>query len=266
VLFPSEANRFLNKLKKREQQLGAALARAETNGLPGPLVELYRSTVTAHQAVQHELLRLADVAKVSFCSGGPGGVDPGVLANIEDRAAALERRIEAFISASPDSRPQQRRDRVAGRALGVAALTSGPYSCGSSAHPPRSPWRPALNHREDSCNAVRYLPSFGDDMPELLYPGVYLVETCNHAHAIEGVSTSTEGLVAGIVDGARMSHHPVGTPEWTDGNAHDPGVTMLELFGWTTESLAFGVALALGLDTAAVDSHRRQATALDPPP
>jgi hypothetical protein len=101
MLFPSEANRFLNKLKKREQQLGAALGRAQANGLPEPLVDLYRSTVAAHEAVQHELLRLLDVVNASFYSDGPGAIDPQAVAGIEHRATALEREIEAFIDTSP---------------------------------------------------------------------------------------------------------------------------------------------------------------------
>ena len=102
-------------------------------------------------------------------------------------------------------------------------------------------------------------------MPELLYPGVYLVERGTQARPIEGVATSTEGLVAESLDGSRMVPS-MAAPEWTDRNDHDPGVTMLELFGWTREALAFGVALALGLGTEASTSHRRQSVALDPPP
>jgi hypothetical protein len=101
-------------------------------------------------------------------------------------------------------------------------------------------------------------------VPDLLYPGVYVVETSHQAHAIEGVPTSTDGL-AGSLDSARF-FQSVASPEWTDGNAHDPGITTLELFGWAAESLAFGVALALGLGAEASASHRRQSVALDPPP
>jgi hypothetical protein len=102
MLLPSETNRFLHKLKKREGQLTAALARAEANGLPGPMVDLYRSTVAAHEAVQQELLRLSSAVEASFYSGGHGGVDPGVLARIEERGTTLDRKIEAFMRTSPD--------------------------------------------------------------------------------------------------------------------------------------------------------------------
>lgn len=74
-------------------------------------------------------------------------------------------------------------------------------------------------------------------MPGLLYPGVYLVESSTRAHSIEGVTTSTDGLVDGTMDGSRMASS-IATPEWTDGNDRDPGVTTLEPFGWATESLA----------------------------
>ncbi len=32
-----------------------------------------------------------------------------------------------------------------------------------------------------------------------------------------------------------ISHIPVYAPEWTDHNAHDPGITLIELFAWLTE-------------------------------
>ena len=30
---------------------------------------------------------------------------------------------------------------------------------------------------------------------------------------------------------------------WTDGNQHDPGVTLLELLGWVAGALAFGLGV-----------------------
>jgi hypothetical protein len=123
---------------------------------------------------------------------------------------------------------------------------------------------PALNLFEEHCNAVGDLPPLELHVPDLLYPGVYVVETSHQVHAIDGVPTSTDSL-AGSLDTSRASHS-VASPEWTDGNAHDPGITTLEFFGWAAESLAFGVALALGLGTEASSSHRRQSATLDPPP
>ena len=111
MLLPSEANRFLDKLKKRERQLGAALERAEKNGLPVQMVDLYRATVAAHEAVQHEVLRLLDVVNTSFYRDDADGSDPDALARIEGRAKALERDIEAFMGSSPDLAQDAARSR-----------------------------------------------------------------------------------------------------------------------------------------------------------
>jgi len=32
-------------------------------------------------------------------------------------------------------------------------------------------------------------------------------------------------------------------PDWTDGNQHDPGVTLLELFAWLGGALMFSLGL-----------------------
>lgn len=76
-------------------------------------------------------------------------------------------------------------------------------------------------------------------MPEYLAPGVYVTEIVSGAKPIEGVSTSTSGLVGSdtVAVLQRLAQHPA--PEWTQYNNHDPGVTLLELFAWLTESLVY---------------------------
>jgi len=44
-------------------------------------------------------------------------------------------------------------------------------------------------------------------------------------------------------------------PEWTDSNEHDPGLTLLELFAWLTENLAYRTP-AIGTRAGAVLAHR----------
>jgi hypothetical protein len=72
-------------------------------------------------------------------------------------------------------------------------------------------------------------------MIERSYPGVYLSEVAFSAKPIDGVSTST-GLASA---GAAASRIPAHTPEWTDHNGSDPGVTLVQLFGWLSESDLF---------------------------
>ena len=77
-------------------------------------------------------------------------------------------------------------------------------------------------------------------MPEYLAPGVYVTEIASGAKPIDGVSTSTTDLIGRTVvaELQRLSGRPA-APDWTDHNAHDPGVALLELFAWLTESLLY---------------------------
>jgi hypothetical protein len=76
-------------------------------------------------------------------------------------------------------------------------------------------------------------------MPEYLSPGVYVEEVDAGTQCIPGVSTS--------IDGARLQslvaelRQTVGAqaPAWTESNETDPGVTLLELFAWLSESLLY---------------------------
>ena len=57
MLFPFEECRFASKLLKRQQQLQAALFRAEASHLPEGITEVYRRALTAHEAVQKQIER-----------------------------------------------------------------------------------------------------------------------------------------------------------------------------------------------------------------
>jgi len=76
-------------------------------------------------------------------------------------------------------------------------------------------------------------------MPEYLYPGVYVVEVAAGAKPIEGVSTSTADLIGSDCIGKLHRLATVPASEWTQYNQHDPGVTVLELLAWLTESLVY---------------------------
>ena len=85
-------------------------------------------------------------------------------------------------------------------------------------------------------------------MIEVLHPGVFLEEVAFRAHPIEGVSTSQ--------------------PDWTDTNAHDPGITLLEFPAYAAESLAYRmpavpharhlIALAVGGVVAGLQVHTQE--------
>src|SRR5262245_24877600 len=70
-------------------------------------------------------------------------------------------------------------------------------------------------------------------MPEYLAPGVYVVEVDTHATPIPGVSTSTEARLGSLL---ALWRERVRTPEWTDANVHDPGITLVELFAYLAEA------------------------------
>jgi hypothetical protein len=72
-------------------------------------------------------------------------------------------------------------------------------------------------------------------MPEYLYPGVYIETYDSRPKPIPGVETlaqdaASRRLVAEILDVVRRAQ-----PDWTDHNASDPGITLLELVAWLSE-------------------------------
>ena len=73
-------------------------------------------------------------------------------------------------------------------------------------------------------------------MVERLYPGVYVTEVASGVKPIDGVATSTADTAAlQAASHARLPH----TPDWTNHNDSDPGVTLLQMFGWLSESTLF---------------------------
>ena len=75
-------------------------------------------------------------------------------------------------------------------------------------------------------------------MPEYLHPGVYVTEVATNAKPIEGVSTSTADFIgSGTI--AMLQRFAVHAPDWTNNNQDDPGVTLLELFAFLTESILY---------------------------
>lgn len=74
-------------------------------------------------------------------------------------------------------------------------------------------------------------------MIERLHPGVYVTEIAFQAKPIDGISTST----APFSPAQAATHEAVvaPTPDWTQRNHGDPGVTLLQLFAFLRESLLF---------------------------
>ncbi|HET7524512.1 MAG TPA: hypothetical protein VFK10_01085 [Burkholderiaceae bacterium] len=65
-------------------------------------------------------------------------------------------------------------------------------------------------------------------MVERLYPGVYVSEVPFSAKPIEGVSVSS----APMQTSAQREPMLPATPDWTQHNQHDPGITFAQLFSW----------------------------------
>ena len=76
-------------------------------------------------------------------------------------------------------------------------------------------------------------------MPEYLAPGVYVEEVAFNAKPIPGVPTAVgddELRAIALMLRERLAWF---SPQWTDANHHDPGVTLLELFAFLGESLTY---------------------------
>ena len=76
-------------------------------------------------------------------------------------------------------------------------------------------------------------------MVERLYPGVYVTELAFHAKPIDGVSTSVPAndVAHAAAHGAELPAEP--SPDWTQHNPSDPGITLVQVFAWLGESLLF---------------------------
>ena len=76
-------------------------------------------------------------------------------------------------------------------------------------------------------------------MPTYQYPAVYVAEVEAQVRPIEGVSTSTAALLGSECLAhlrARIERLP---PNWTDAKRGDPGIALLELVAWISESLLY---------------------------
>jgi phage tail sheath protein FI len=76
-------------------------------------------------------------------------------------------------------------------------------------------------------------------MPTYQYPAVYVAEVEAQVRPIEGVSTSTAALLGPDCLAhlrARIERLP---PKWTDAKRGDPGIALLELVAWISESLLY---------------------------
>lgn len=101
-------------------------------------------------------------------------------------------------------------------------------------------------------------------MIERSYPGVYLSEVAFSARPIDGVST--DRATATGIDRLRPEP-PVEEPAWTDANANDPGITLVELLDWVSEFTLYGGPAQLHdpLQHIAVEAGIAGGLANDPP-
>ena len=76
-------------------------------------------------------------------------------------------------------------------------------------------------------------------MPTYQYPAVYVTEVEANVRPIEGVSTSTAAFLGPDCLAhirARIEQLP---PNWTDAKRGDPGIALVELLAWISESLLY---------------------------
>ena len=74
-------------------------------------------------------------------------------------------------------------------------------------------------------------------MPAYEYPAVYVTEIEAKVRTIDGVPTSTETLLGPECLAqlrARIERLP---PRWTNARRGDPGIALIEMLAWITESL-----------------------------
>ena len=76
-------------------------------------------------------------------------------------------------------------------------------------------------------------------MPEYLAPGVYVEEYDAALKTIPGVSTSIDDATAQALIASFERIFAATQPDWTGYIDTDPGVTLIELFAWLAESLAY---------------------------
>jgi len=76
-------------------------------------------------------------------------------------------------------------------------------------------------------------------MPTYQYPAVYVVEVEAQVRSIEGVSTSTADLLGPDCLAHLRARIERLAPNWTEAKRGDPGIALLELVAWISESLLY---------------------------
>lgn len=76
-------------------------------------------------------------------------------------------------------------------------------------------------------------------MPEYRFPGVYVEESDAGARPIPGVSTSIDSATLESLAADIRRAVQTRVPEWTGQNESDPGVSLVEVFAFLSESLLF---------------------------
>src|SRR5713226_7926184 len=76
-------------------------------------------------------------------------------------------------------------------------------------------------------------------MPEYLSPGVYVEEMDSEVKPIPGISTSIDSAALESLAGDFRKAMQGSFPQWTDPAESDPGVSLLEVFAFLSESLIF---------------------------
>jgi len=76
-------------------------------------------------------------------------------------------------------------------------------------------------------------------MPEYRAPGVYVEEYDSTPKTIPGVSTSIDDAAMRSLVESFEPIIAVAQPDWTGSNRSDPGVTLIEMFAWLAEGIAY---------------------------
>ncbi len=76
-------------------------------------------------------------------------------------------------------------------------------------------------------------------MPTYQYPAVYVAEVETQVRPIVGVSTSTAALLGPDCLAHLRARIERLSPNWTDAKRGDPGIALLELVAWISESLLY---------------------------
>jgi hypothetical protein len=87
-------------------------------------------------------------------------------------------------------------------------------------------------------------------MPEILYPGVYIEEIETNPRPIEGVPTdklTMDSLAEQLREIIRQH-----APEWSDFNSHDPGITLIQVLAWVSDTILYRISPSEEVRQAAI--------------